>query len=96
MIHIGGVMSVFGNHLFQVISLGIFLLLSVLLWRDNDIQDMNIVVRILFFVFASLIVSFMLYIVIKIVCYISLIFAIKTIIFIIACCVLGFVLSKIC
>jgi len=89
-------MPVFGNHLFQVISLSIFILLSVLLWRDDDIKDMNVAVRILFFVLVSLIVSFMLYGVIKIVCCISLVFAMKTTIFIIACCVLGFVLSKIC
>jgi len=78
-------MPVFGNHLFQMISLGIFILLSVLLWRDDDIKDMNVAVRILFLMIISLIISLMFYGIVKIVCCISLIFAMKTTIFIIAC-----------
>jgi len=84
------------NHIFSIMFFIIFCVLFVLIQRDKGSKDMNLVVKVVVSMLASVLLAFIAFVLVLFVSSLTFIEILKLLACITVCFVLGFIISRIC
>jgi len=84
------------NHIFSIMFFIIFCVLFVLIQKDEGSKDMNLVVKVVVSMLASVLLAFVAFVLVLFVSSLTFIEILKLFACITVCFVIGFIISKVC